>query len=155
MTHEVCVMFPRHSVHRWNKNISLNFLRGENFWKTKKNCPVRKCNPGNLRSGQSCYIETTKERLTILTMESIHVISDDDVGDVVRCSEVDAPPRMHVVIGARRRIIATVNSQTCHLHVIRADLTCRLVQCDVVQDVDCTKFSHNSSRYCSHSKAHV
>ena len=84
----------------------------------------------------------TLSNLSILTHRKV-VIRDDDMVDIVRCTEINSEPRMHVVVeGARLTIITTVNSQTCHIHVKRAALTGRLVQCEVVQYVDCTTCSH-------------
>jgi len=94
----------------------------------------------------------TLSKLLILTEDGV-VIGDDDVIDVKRCTEVDCQPRMHAVVGARSSVITTVNSQTCHLYPVRADLTGRLVQCEVVQDVDCTTCSPNPSKLRSHFQA--
>jgi len=88
----------------------------------------------------------------MLTEDGV-VIGDDDVIDVVRCTEVDCQPRMHAVFGARSSIITTVNSQTCHLCRVRAALTGRLVQCEVVQDINCTTCSHNPPILRSHFQA--
>ena len=71
------------------------------------------------------------------------LIRDGDMVDIVRCTEINSEPRMHEAgVGARLTIITTVNSQTCHIHEIRADLADRLVQCEVVQYVNCTTCSH-------------
>ena len=89
--------------------------------------------------------ETTEASSTKLTVY-FKIVSDDDATDMVRCSQIDCPPRMNVRVGARRSIMATVNCPTCNFMCIPADLFGSLVQCDVVHVVDCTTRSHVSRR---------
>jgi len=49
-----------------------------------------------------------------MSITAIEGISDGDVADTERCSEIDWPPRMHVWPGAWHRISGTVDSTAGH-----------------------------------------
>jgi len=86
---------------------------------------VRTC----YRTHKKCY-----NRTMLLTIFTLISVGDTDTTDVLRCAEIDRPPRL-VAVGiecARSRSLVIIHSPWSYVCPIRTALEGRLVHCHVV-----------------------
>ena len=85
------------------------------------------------------------------TVSFIVEVRDSDLADIVRCSEVNWPPRMNWAKKVCICILTTINTETCWLDCIA--LTRSLVECQIdVSILRCKSIHRNSLELCSYSK---